>query len=363
MAKENNALADAFSRINKMYGANSIMKLSDTPPINENLLSTGSLLIDQILGGGIGAGRVTEIYGVESSGKSTLCLQIAAECQKNGGKVAYIDVENALDVEYAKHLGVDTDELIFAQPSSAEQALDIVDILGKTGEVQLIIVDSVAALSPQAELDGEMADMTIGLVARILSKALRKITASINQSKCAVIFINQIREKISTGFGGGYGEQTTTPGGRALKFFASQRIELRKTTAIKSGADVIGTNVKVKITKNKIAPPMKVAEVPMIFGEGFSAKDEVIDLAIEYNLIEKSGAWFTLPNGQRLQGKESVKSYYNVHEDEAAKLREEVVSKLKGVELKPEFVLDPITGEVLEEMGPRRDPEVSLDIE
>lgn len=363
MAKENNsALAAAFAKINKMYGTNSVLTLSDATPANENLISTGSLLIDQALGGGVAMGRIAEIYGVESSGKSTLCLQIAAECQKAGGKVAYIDVENALDVEYARHLGVNTDELIFSQPSSAEQALDIVDILGKTGEVQLIIVDSVAALAPQAELDGEMADMTIGLVARILSKALRKITASINQNRCAVIFINQIREKISTGFSG-YGEQTTTPGGRALKFFASQRIELRKTSAIKAGNEVIGTNVKVKITKNKIAPPMKVCEVPMIFGEGFSAKDEVIDLAIEYELIQKGGAWFTLPNGQRLQGKESVKGYYVEHEDEAAKLREEVVKRLKGTVMVAEYEVDPVTGEVLEDMGPRVNNEVNLDIE
>ena len=349
MAKENNALEAAFSKINKMYGSGSIMTLSDQEPINDNLLSTGSLLIDQALGGGIGYGRLVEIYGVESSGKSTLCLQIAAECQKAGGKVAYIDVENALDVEYAKHLGVDTDALIFAQPSSAEQALDIVDILGKTGEVQLIIVDSVAALAPQAELDGEMADMTIGLVARILSKALRKITASINQNRCAVIFINQIREKISTGFGGGYGEQTTTPGGRALKFFASQRIELRKTTAIKVGQDVVGTNVKVKITKNKIAPPMKVCEVPMIFGEGFSAADEVIDLAIEYGLIQRSGAWFTTHNGERFQGKDSVKSYYSTHEAASNDLREEVIKRLRGVVTESEYLVDPKTGEVLDE--------------
>lgn len=343
------ALQEAFDKINKLYGKNSVLTLSDATPANENLISTGSLLIDQALGGGVAQGRITEIYGVESSGKSTLCLQIAAECQKAGGRVAYIDVENALDVDYAKHLGVNTDDLIFAQPSSAEQALDIVDILGKSGEVQLIIVDSVAALSPQAELDGEMADMTIGLVARILSKALRKITASINQNRCAVIFINQIREKINTGFGGGYGEQTTTPGGRALKFFASQRIELKKTTAIKSGADVIGTNIKVKITKNKIAPPMKVCEVPMIFGEGFSAKDEVIDLALEYGIIQKGGAWYTLSNGTRLQGKESVKEYYAERPDESQSLREEVVNRLKGVVTVGEFLVDEETGVIIEE--------------
>ena len=192
-----------------------------------------------------------------------------------------------------------------------------------------------------------MADMTIGLIARILSKALRKITATINQNRCTVIFINQIREKISTGFGGGYGEQTTTPGGRALKFFASQRIELKKTTAIKSGADVIGTNVKVKITKNKIAPPLKTVEVPMVFGEGFSAKNETIDLGIEFGFCEKSGSWYITHTGERYQGKEALIAWYNTHENELAELRSMVVNKLKGIELKPEYIVDPNTGEVL----------------
>lgn len=338
-------LEKALADINKKFGKNTIMTLGDVKPINETLLSTGSLLIDKALGGGIGYGRITEIYGVESSGKSTLCLHIAAECQKSGGKVAYIDVENALDPVYASKIGVKVEDLIFSQPSSAEQALEICDILASSGEVNLIIVDSVAALAPQAELNGEMTDMTIGLVARLMSKAMRKLTGTLNEQKCAIIFINQIREKISTGFSMGPSETTT--GGRALKFFASQRIELRKTTAIKNGDEVIGNNVKIKVVKNKIAVPMKVVEVPLIFGKGFSPEDEVIDLAIEYELINKSGAWFTTHDGQRLQGKASVKSYYNTNKELFNDLRNKVIDKLKGVELEQKFEVDPNTGEVI----------------
>ncbi len=335
----------ALVSINKKFGSGTIMTLGDQPPVKQNLLSSGSLLIDKILGGGIAYGRITECYAPESAGKTTLALQFAAECQKNGGKVAYVDVENALDVDYAKHLGVDTDSMIFTQPSSAEQALDIVNILAETGEVNLIVVDSVAALAPQAELDGEMADMTIGVVARLMAKAMRKITGTLNEKNCAVIFINQIREKVSTGFSMGPSETTT--GGRALKYFASQRIELRKTTAIKNGDQVIGNKVKIKIVKNKIAPPMKTTEVPLIFGEGFSAKDEVIDLAIEYGLIDKSGAWFTTHDGQRLQGKEAVKSYYAANEKAQEDLRAKVVAKLNNTELEPEYEIDEKTGEVI----------------
>lgn len=339
-------LEAAFAKIDRQFGKGTIMTLGDTTPITQNLLSTGSLLIDKALGGGIGFGRISEVYGVESSGKSTLCLHLAAECQKTGGRVAYVDVENALDTAYAKHLGVDTDNLIFTQPSSGEQALEIVDILAQTGDVNLIIVDSVAALTPQAELDGEMSDMNIGLLARLMSKAMRKLTGTLNEKNCAVVFINQIRDKVATGFSMGPSETTT--GGRALRFFASQRIELRKTTAIKSGDEVIGNNVKVKIVKNKIAPPMKVVEVPLIFGEGFSAKDEVIDLGIEYGLIQKSGGWYTTHDGVRLQGKDAVKAYYKQNESAETDLREKVKSKLSGVEIEPTYEIDPNTGEVLE---------------
>ena len=346
MAKQGESLDDVLAAINKKYGSGSIMTLGDTRPVATNLLSTGSLMIDKILGGGVGYGRVTELYGVESSGKSTLCLHIAAECQKNGGTVAYIDTENALDTKYAAQLGVDVQKLIFSQPDSAEQALEIVDMLAQSGKVNLIVLDSVAALAPQAELDGEMSDMTIGLVARLLSKSLRKITHTLNEKNCAVIFINQLRDKISTGFSMGPSEGT--PGGRALKFFASQRIELRKTTAIKEGADVVGTKVKVKIVKNKISPPMKTCEIPLIFGKGFSGGDEVLDLALEFGLCLQSGAFYTSYDGQRFQGKAKLKAYYEEHPDLFEELKNIVKSKLSGVELEAEYTVDPNTGEIIE---------------
>lgn len=346
LAKQGESLDDVLAAINKKYGSGSIMTLGDTRPVATNLLSTGSLMIDKILGGGIGYGRVTELYGVESSGKSTLCLHIAAECQKNGGTVAYIDTENALDTKYAAQLGVDVQKLIFSQPDSAEQALEIVDMLAQSGKVNLIVLDSVAALAPQAELDGEMSDMTIGLVARLLSKSLRKITHTLNEKNCAVIFINQLRDKISTGFSMGPSEGT--PGGRALKFFASQRIELRKTTAIKEGADVVGTKVKVKVVKNKISPPMKTCEIPLIFGKGFSGGDEVLDLALEFGLCLQSGAFYTSYDGQRFQGKAKLKAYYEEHPDLFEELKNIVKSKLSGVELEAEYTVDPNTGEIIE---------------
>ena len=346
MAKQGESLDDVLAAINKKYGSGSIMTLGDTRPVATNLLSTGSLMIDKLLGGGIAFGRVTELYGVESSGKSTLCLHIAAECQKNGGTVAYIDTENALDTKYAAQLGVNVQKLIFSQPDSAEQALEIVDMLAQSGKVNLIVLDSVAALAPQAELDGEMSDMTIGLVARLLSKSLRKITHTLNEKNCAVIFINQLRDKISTGFSMGPSEGT--PGGRALKFFASQRIELRKTTAIKEGADVVGTKVKVKIVKNKISPPMKTCEIPLIFGKGFSGGDEVLDLALEFGLCLQSGAFYTSYDGQRFQGKAKLKAYYEEHPDLFEELKNIVKSKLSGVELEAEYTVDPNTGEIIE---------------
>ena len=339
-------LSSVLKDINKTFGEGTIMMLGDTSSITHNTLSSGSLLIDKVLGGGIGYGRITEIYGAESSGKTTLCLQFAAQCQKDGGRVAYVDVENAVDIGYAKHLGVNVDDLIFTQPDSGEQALEIVDKLIKSGVVNLIIVDSVAALTPQAELDGEMGDMTIGLLARLMSKAMRKLTGALNEKNCALIFINQIREKINTGFS--MGDPTTTTGGRALKFFASQRIELKKTTSIKSGEDVIGCHVKVKCVKNKLAVPMKVCEATMIFGDGFSAKGEAIDLAIDYGFIEKAGAWMTTHDGKRFQGLKKVQEYYDENPDKMEELIKMVKNKLAGIELEPVYEVDEKTGEVIE---------------
>lgn len=347
MAELTKNLKDVLDKLNKTYGKGTISALGDMEPIAQNLISSGSLLIDKILGGGIGKGRVTEIYGAESSGKTTLCLQFAAQCQKAGGRVAFIDAENALDMAYAEHLGVNVDEMIFTQPSSGEQALEIADALAKSGEIDLIIIDSVAALVPQAELDGEMSDVTIGLQARMMSKALRKLTGTLNEHQCAIIFINQIRMKINTGFM--MGNPETTTGGNALKFYASQRIELRKTTSIKSGDEVLGVNTKIKCVKNKIARPMLVVEVPMIFGEGFSAKGEAIDLAVDYGFIERSGAWMTTHDGKRMQGLKKVTEYYESNPELLAELTEMVKTKLMGVELKEEYNVDPETGEIMED--------------
>lgn len=347
-------LESALANINKKFGQGTIMTLGEQIPVQQNLLSSGSLLIDKALGGGIpigykdrgGTGRIVEVFGVESSGKSTLALQFAAECQKEGGTVAYVDVENALDTTYAKKLGVDTDAMIFTQPSSAEQALEIVRMLADSGEVNLVIVDSVAALAPQAELDGEMGDVTIGQLARLMSKSLRVLAGLLNEKTCSVIFINQLREKINTGFS--MGDPTTTSGGRALKYYASQRIELRKTTAIKNGDQVIGNNVKVKIVKNKIAPPMKVVEVPMIFGEGFArGDDEILELAFDYELIQKAGSWYATHDGQRFQGKSAVKEYYKANPELIAYLKENVIRLIKGEEIPQEFSINPKTGEVI----------------
>ena len=343
-----NSLDEAFKKINKMYGANTVMVLGENKPPEINTISTGSLLIDQIMGGGVAKGRICEIYGVESSGKSTLALQVVAQAQKEGKSVVYIDSEQAVDLNYAKKLGVDVDKLIFTQPSSAEQCLDIACQFAECKEVGLIVIDSIGSLAPQAELDGEMGDVTVGLVARLLSKFCRKITATLNETQCALICINQLRDKISTGWSAGPSETTT--GGRALKFFASQRVELRKATAIKEKETVIGNNVKIKVVKNKICPPMKVAMCEMIFGKGFSSEEEVINLALEYELITKAGAWFTTHNGERMCGKTAVKEYYDSHPELAKELRDKVVSLLKSngeAVIVDEYVVDSKTGEIV----------------
>ena len=336
-------LEKALADINKKFGKNSVIVLGDEDPNKVNCIPTGSLQLDKALGGGIAIGRITEIYGVEGAGKTTLCLQIVNQCQQSGDNVAYVDVENAVDLNYAKTLGVDVSSLIFSQPSSAEQALDIVEALVKSNEVKLVIIDSVAALAPQAELDGEMGDATVGLVARLMGKALRKITAAVNKSNCAVVFINQLRSNI-----GGYGNPDTTTGGRALKYAASQRIEMRKTTAIKEGQTVVGNLVKIKIVKNKICPPMQVVELPLIFGKGFAPGEEVIDLAIEFEFIQKGGAWFTTHNGVRLQGKSNIKGYYEAHPELLEELTKMVKDRLSGTDIVQEYNIDSETGELLE---------------
>ena len=329
MVEKNDAeiLAQTIKEIEKTYGKGSIMRLGDTVKVDEDAISSGSLLIDEALGiGGYPRGRIIELYGPESSGKTTLALQAISEIQKKGGKAAYIDAENAIDPTYAKNLGVQIDDLILSQPDSGEQALEIAELLIKSGAIDLLVVDSVAALVPQAELDGIMSDSSMGLQARLMSKAMRKLSGVMNKSKCTVIFINQLREKI----GVVYGNPETTTGGRALKFYASIRIEVRKGEAIKQGTDIIGNKVNVKIVKNKVAPPFKTATIEIRYGEGVSRVSEIIDLAVQYDIIEKSGAWFSY-NGEKIgQGRENVRLFLNSHPDVYDQIDQQIQQMIKN---------------------------------
>ena len=301
------ALEIAVGQINSHFGNGSIMKLGESKHITPvGGISTGSLSLDMATGiNGIPKGRVTEVYGAESSGKSTLAYHVMAECQKTGGTAAYIDTEHALDPDYAKRCGVNTDDLLISQPDFAEQALEICEYLVRSGAIEILVLDSVAALVPKVELEGDMGDAHVGLQARLMSQALRKLTAAINKSHCAVIFINQIREKV----GIIWGNPETTPGGRALKFYSSLRIDLRKTESIKKGTDIIGSRVKARIVKNKVAPPFKVAEFDIMFNSGISKESDIVDIGAELGIIQKSGAFYSFNDIKLGQGKENVKSF------------------------------------------------------
>ena len=302
--KKDALLEDALKQIEKQYGKGSIMKLGDRANVDIDAISSGSLAIDYALGiGGYPKGRIVEIYGPESSGKTTLALHAIAQCQKNGGRAAFIDAENAIDPQYAKSLGVQINDLILSQPDSGEQALEITEMLIKSGAIDLIVIDSVAALVPQAELDGEMSDASVGLQARLMSKAMRKLAGVMNRSECTAIFINQLREKVGIMFG----NPETTPGGRALKFYSSVRLDVRKGEAIKNGTEIVGNKVTVKVVKNKVAPPFKVASVEIMYGEGISHVGELVNLAVDYDIIDKAGAWFSYKGEKIGQGKENVK--------------------------------------------------------
>ncbi len=312
------ALELAVSQIEKQFGKGSIMRLGkDDAPAGISAVSTGSLGLDIALGvGGVPRGRIIEVYGPESSGKTTLALHIIAEAQKAGGQAAFVDAEHALDVAYARRLGVSTDDLLISQPDTGEQALEITETLVRSGAVDVIVVDSVAALTPRAEIEGEMGDAHMGLQARLMSQALRKLTGAISKSATTLIFINQIRMKIGVMFG----NPETTTGGNALKFYASVRLDIRKIAAIKEGEEVTGGRVKVKVVKNKIAPPFRAAEFDILFNEGVSKLGEIIDLGVEKNIVEKSGAWYSYSGTRVGQGRENVKQYLREHPEAAAEI-------------------------------------------
>ena len=324
-SRKDQLLQEALKAIEKEYGKGSIMRLGDRADVSVDAISSGSLALDAALGiGGYPKGRIIEIYGPESSGKTTLALHAIAECQKEGGRCAFIDAENAIDPMYARKLGVDIDELILSQPDSGEQALEITEVLIKSGAIDLVVIDSVAALVPQAELDGEMGDASVGLQARLMSKAMRKLAGVMNRSMCTAIFINQLREKVGIMFG----NPETTPGGRALKFYSSVRLDVRKGETLKVGQDVYGNVVKIKVVKNKVAPPFKTATVNMIYGEGISHLDEVINMAVENDIIDKSGAWFSYRGDKIGQGFQAVREFMRANPAIDAEITEQVKAKL-----------------------------------
>lgn len=324
--EKDKALEDALKVIEKTYGKGSVMRLGERPHVDVDVIPTGSILLDQALGvGGYPKGRIVEIYGPESSGKTTLALEAIAQAQLKGGRAAFIDAEHAIDPEYAAKLGVDIDELILSQPDSGEQALEICEMLASSGAIDVIVVDSVAALVPQAELDGVMSDNQVGLQARLMSKGMRKIAGILNKTGTVVIFINQLREKV----GVVYGNPETTTGGRALKFYASIRIDIRRAEAIKSGADIVGNSVKVKIVKNKVAPPFKSCTIDMIFGQGISRTGELLDLGEEFNLLKKSGNWYEIDGNKIGNGREASKAYLKEHPDVANELEAKIKEKIK----------------------------------
>ncbi|MEC8984576.1 MAG: recombinase RecA [Candidatus Neomarinimicrobiota bacterium] len=323
-SKKEKALDLAITQIDRQFGKGSIMRLgSDRPNVGENIISTGCLSLDVALGvGGVPRGRIVEIYGPESGGKTTLALHIVSEAQKNSGYAAFVDVEHALDPEYAKVLGVNTEDLLVSQPDTGEQALEITETLVRSGALDVIVLDSVAALVPKAELDGEMGDSHMGLQARLMSQALRKLTGTVSRSNTCVLFINQIREKIGIMFG----NPETTPGGRALKFYSSQRLEIRRITTIKNGTDPVGNRVRVKVVKNKVAPPFKMAEFDIMYGQGISYIGDVLDLAVTGDIVQKMGAWYAYKDEKIGQGRENTKAFLKENHD----LLSDIVKQVKG---------------------------------
>ena len=314
------ALEAAISKIEKDYGKGTIMRLGDDISVNVEALSTGSLSLDLALGiGGVPRGRIVEIYGPEASGKTTLALHVVASAQKCGGEAAYIDVEHALEPAYARALGVDIDSLLISQPDTGEQALDIAESLVRSGAIDVLVVDSVAALIPRAELDGEIGDTVVGMLARLMSQAMRRLAGAISKNNCTVIFINQLRQKI----GVMYGNPETTPGGLALKYYASVRIDVRRIETLKVGGEMVGNRTRAKVVKNKVAPPFREAEFDIMYGEGISRVGEIIDLGVKLEIIDKAGAWFTV-DGQRIQGRDGVKEYLLKNEEVRDRIEQQI---------------------------------------
>ena len=345
------ALAAAISKIEKSFGHGAIMKMGEKAQMNVSAVSTGSLTLDMALGvGGLPRGRIIEIYGPESSGKTTIALHAVAEVQKLGGEAAFIDAEHALDPVYAKALGVDIDELLVSQPDSGEQALEIAEALVRSGAVEIIVIDSVAALVPQQEIEGDMGSSHVGLQARLMSQALRKLSGIVSKTNCIIIFINQLREKV----GVMYGNPETTTGGRALKFYASVRLDIRRSEVLKTGTESYGNRVKVKVVKNKVAPPFRVAEFDILYGKGISKSGEIIDLAIARDIIEKSGSWFSY-NGERLaQGKDNARRVI----EESPELMKEIEEKVRAAGITEDMIEDAFAEEDEDELDIR-----TLDLE
>ncbi|HEU4917163.1 MAG TPA: recombinase RecA [Acidimicrobiia bacterium] len=315
------ALDMAVSQIERQFGKGAIMKMGEQADRKVEVISTGALALDLALGvGGVPRGRIVELYGPESSGKTSLALHIVAEAQRNGGIAAFIDAEHALDPVYAKAIGVDVDELLISQPDTGEQALEIADMLIRSGALDVLVIDSVAALVPRAEIEGEMGDAHVGLQARLMSQALRKLAGTLNKSKTTAIFINQLREKIGVMFG----SPETTPGGRALKFYSSVRLDIRRIETIKDGTDSVGNRVKVKVAKNKVAPPFRLAEFDIMFGQGISREGSLLDVAVDHGVVHKSGAWFTFDDDQLGQGRENAKRFLRENPEVAMQLQAKV---------------------------------------
>lgn len=318
------ALDGAIKQIEKKYGAGAVMRLGQTKTLNVAAIPTGSMMLDMALGiGGVPRGRIVEIYGPESSGKTTVALSVIAQAQKNGGEAAFIDVEHALDPVYAQALGVNIDNLLVSQPDSGEQALEIAEALIRSGAIDVIVLDSIAAMTTRAEIDGDMGDLHVGQLARLMSQAMRKLTAAISKSNCVAIFINQIREKI----GVMYGNPETTPGGRALKFYSSVRIEVRKGEVIKEGSQIIGARTRCKVVKNKVAPPFKEAEFDMMYGTGISRTGEVLDLATELDIIKKGGSWFSYNDNKLAQGRDNVKELLKNDPDLMKEIEDKILAR------------------------------------